>query len=228
MAGLKVKYPAVSPVPHTSASEHLSAREPGKKQRLIRFRDIEALTVHFRVLQFKIVSDPLGDGMIGSDIPQPLLFSRFSPFQRAAGAHQQFERLGQMRGVQGDKAHSLQHPLMHPPCDLIRQVIVGFMAPPDQHVSAVQHLLSQTRLRLIQSRGANPVLRVRGDKLRQCPVNPLGINRRHSFVDFFMAELVPYRNIFQSLVLLSHWPKGESPSFGFVPGFFRLFDGFFP
>ena len=89
-----------------------------------------------------------------------------------------------MRGVQGDKAHSLQHPLMHPPCDLIRQVIVGFMAPPDQHVSAVQHLLSQTRLRLIQSRGANPVLRVRGDKLRQCPVNPLGINRRHSFVDF--------------------------------------------
>ena len=48
-------------------------------------------------------------------------------------------------------------------------------------------------------------------------MNPLRINRRHLFVYFLVAELVPYRDIFQDLFSFPIGRKGNS-FFGVVPG----------
>ena len=43
-----------------------------------------------------------------------------------------------MGAVQGDEAHAAEHPLVHPPDDLVLDVAMRLVAPPDEHVGCVQ------------------------------------------------------------------------------------------
>ena len=75
-----------------------------------------------------------GNRMVAGRDPQAFAFARLAPGQVTGGAHDLFENLGKMRGMQQDQTHSgpdrLGHTLDHGILDLAMRG----MTPPDQHV----------------------------------------------------------------------------------------------
>lgn len=67
--------------------------------------------------------------MAGIDAPYPLKFA-FPPAQGAAGAHEQFEGLGIMGGMQEDDAHATENPVGHLAGQLIRNLPMCAVTPP--------------------------------------------------------------------------------------------------
>src|SRR6516162_2804573 len=57
-----------------------------------------------------------------------------------------------MTGVQNDQAHSLENSLLNAVDDLIRDLGVSDVAPPDQYVGFVEARLGQTMLRFLKRR----------------------------------------------------------------------------
>ena len=94
--------------------------------------------------------------------------------------------------MQDDEAHAVQNALVHAVHDFIRNLVVRHMAPPDQHVRAVQHLLRQPMLRLPQ-RGGSDVHTGVLQKVRNTPVDALRVHLRDLRKLHLMQIFIPYR-----------------------------------
>ena len=98
-----------------------------------------------------------------------------------------------MRGVQGDKAHPLQHLLLHERGNRVGHLAVAHMPPPDQHVNAVKKCLGKAAVFLAERRGQHLVA-FRAQKCGDGVVDTVGIDVVHLFVLEFVSVFVPNEN----------------------------------
>ena len=112
ITGREVEDLAPPPPPAAAGPEHLAAGEGGEEDQLVGGRDVEVLPVHLVLVDDDRVRYAAGDGMAGRHRPDQLGLGRVAPGQRAGGAHQPREDLGEVRGVQNEQAHPAEHPLL--------------------------------------------------------------------------------------------------------------------
>ena len=97
--------------------------------------------------------------------------------------------------MQHHDAHAVPHALGDALHQFIFYIIVGHMAPPEQHVGAVQHLLGQALLGIIQRRQAHAEAGVLAQGVADHLVQAFGVNRAHLFIVALVPEFVPNRNL---------------------------------
>ena len=96
-----------------------------------------------------------------------------------------------MTGMQKNRAHSLEHRLLHALGHFVRHTVVRHVAPPDQHVGLVEHLLAQAVRQIVERHRADADF-IAGKPGFQRAVNTVGIDGMHRFGCFFMKALVIY------------------------------------
>ena len=67
------------PGPGAQAPEHLAAREPADHEQLVGLRDVERLAVHLLLGQLMVCADAGQHGVVGPQVPQPLVLARLPP-----------------------------------------------------------------------------------------------------------------------------------------------------
>lgn len=149
VAGSEVEDTAVATGPCAPGAEDLSTFEPGEEDQLIRFGNIETFAIHFRFRDFQILVDTLGDGMIGGDVPKAFFFATSAPLERAGSTHKGFEDFGVVGGVKGDESHTLENVFLDACDHLVANFIVGFVAPPEEHVCMREALFCQTMIGIV-------------------------------------------------------------------------------
>jgi hypothetical protein len=97
---------------------------------------------------------PLDYRVPGRHHPQPLAVAE-APLQVATRAHEPFEDLGEVPGVEHHEAHTAEHPLVRPLDHPIGDLFVGHMAPPEEHVRGVEDPLVEAVLGLAERGGAD-------------------------------------------------------------------------
>ena len=94
--------------------------------------------------------------------------------------------------MQGDEAHVLQVDALDDPIHQgVLHLAVAGMAPPEQHVRVVEQLVRQALVGGIQRGGAHQHVLVGGQKVRDGPVDALGIELCHLGHFLFVGVLVP-------------------------------------
>src|SRR5438270_13364748 len=149
MPGAKVKDFTVTALPSAAGAKDFAAFKPGNEDDLIRCRDGERFAIHLDILDFKIAVNAARDRMGGVAHPQSLALARFAPNDGTARSHESHERLGVMRRVQRDEAHTLPYPRQNALDDCLVNFAVRSMPPPDQNVGFVEQAFGQALLRLL-------------------------------------------------------------------------------
>ena len=95
MSGTKIKNFTVAPGKGTAGTDYFAAFKPADKNNVVRSWNVKMFSVHFLRIQYKAFRNAFCDRMSGIAAPKTFLVA-FSPFQRAAGSHQEAERLAHM------------------------------------------------------------------------------------------------------------------------------------
>ena len=213
MAGLEVENPSVAAEEAAAGAEHFAALIIANEDQLIGFGNVEGLAVGFHVVDLDEATDALSDGMGRVADPYQFTLGILPPGQIAGSTHQAAERFGMMTGMKEDRTHALQHGLLHPIHHFVRHFFMRHVAPPDQHVGLVQHLLAQTVGKIVQRDRANADF-VAFQSFFQRTVDPFGIDSTNRVGRFFMKTFVVYRYTNQGLHLLSALNAGAFKCFG--------------
>ena len=96
---------------------------------------------------------PCGDRVAGVDDPEALALAGLAPLEVAGGAHQALEDLGEVAGVEDDQAHAVEDPLLDAIDDLVVDLAVGLVAPPEEDVGASARRSAQAVLGLVEGGG---------------------------------------------------------------------------
>ena len=89
-----------------------------------------------------------------------------------------------------NEAHATQHALVNALHDGIVDLVVGHVAPPDEHVRGVEDIGGQPMLRLIQGGGAY-LIAVGSQPVCNCAVDTLGVDSANGGAIVFVTILVP-------------------------------------
>ena len=95
--------------------------------------------------------------------------------------------------MEDDESHALLDPLVDPFYDLIGDLFVCHMSPPDEHVGVVQDLFGQAMLRHIQGSSGHFQIRFFSEESSDGAVNALRVDLRNGLFSFFVKKFVPYR-----------------------------------
>ena len=72
--------------------------------------------------------------VVGSQVPESLMLARLAPPEAAGRAHQPPEGPGEVTRMEHHQAHAAQHRVLDPVDDLVGHLVMGDVAPPEQHV----------------------------------------------------------------------------------------------
>lgn len=97
----------------------------------------------------------LGDRVGRVNGPHDFAVLLRAPAQGAGGAHELAEDLGPVPGVQHQQAHSGQDVLVHALNNLVGDLCVRSVAPPDEDVGGGENLLGQTMVGIVKGHGAD-------------------------------------------------------------------------
>jgi hypothetical protein len=195
MAGAKIEN---LPTPTSEAAptpKDLAALKPAHEHQLIRLRNVEGFTVHLGSGDLKVGAEARCDRMPGLDDPQSFLLPSFTPLQVTGGAHQALKDFRLVPRMQHEESHTLENMLLYTIHSGIIHLLVKNMSPPEQYVRLTEHVFTQTVFSFIESRGAGTkalFLEMTGE----CVVYPVWIDLLDSFVDLFVAILVPNRDAY--------------------------------
>ena len=95
-----------------------------------------------------------------------------------------------MPGVQYDQAHSLQHAPMELRDDVVPDLMMDRMPPPDQHIGRSDHRIRQSVVGFIKRRKPDFEV-IGGDSGGDRRMDALRIDAPHQRIVFFVAELIP-------------------------------------
>src|SRR4051812_42153348 len=107
------------------------------------------------MLKFKMVVEAIGNGVCRIDDPEAFFFARFTPFEVASCSHEALENLREVTGVQDDQTHAFKNTLMDFGDDLVFDVIMRHVSPPDQDVGFGKDFIGEAMFRLIKGGGAD-------------------------------------------------------------------------
>ena len=183
----------MAPAEGAARAEHLTAAEGAEEDQLVRGRDVEELAVHLLLVDNQRVRDAAGDRVGRVDRPDQLAVVGGAPPERARRPHQGREDLGPMSRVQDDQAHAGEHVALHPPDDLVPDLVVSRVPPPGEDIGLLQHLVGQAVVGVVEGCRTDdaPVAEVLGDRLRDGRVHPVGVDPRDGLVDPLVAVLAP-------------------------------------
>ncbi len=147
MAGAEVEHIARAALVGHARPEHLAALEPADEHGFQGFRDAKGLAIHFFIFDFEMIRQTGGDRMVAAGDPETLALAGLAPGQVAGRAHQPLERLGEVGRVQEDHAHAAMHRLSDTLDDLVVNLAMDLVAPPDQHIGLGQLLYASCHAR---------------------------------------------------------------------------------
>ena len=187
---------AVSPPERAAAAEHLATGEGRDEDQLVRGRDVERLAVHLLGVDDDRIRYALGDRVGRVDRPDQLPVLLAAPAQRAGGAHQLAEDLRPVPGVQDHETEPGEHVPVDPLDDIVGDLAVRGVAPPNQDVQVVEHLLGQAVLGFVERGGGHPglVTEVLGDPRGDGVVHAVGIDGGDVRLDLLVPVLPPDEN----------------------------------
>jgi hypothetical protein len=130
--------------------------------------------------------------MRGIKTPYPATLTHISPYQITGGTHESFEYFRMMTRVKNYKSHTLVYTLIYAIYNIISDLTVLGMTPPEKNVGVVEHFLRKTMLFiLIKPCGADFKVVCRKSSLKLL-VNTVGIRRAGIITVALFIELVPY------------------------------------
>src|SRR5829696_6144039 len=191
VAGAEVEDPAAPPLVAAAAPENLPSSEPAHEDELLGWRYVEGLAVHL-LLQLDVLPQTLDYRVPWCYHPEPLAVV-VAPLQVAARAHEPLEDLGEVPGVEHYKAHATEHLFVDPLDNLVGDLAVGYVSPPEKHVRRVEDLLCEAVIGLVE--GGSPDLEVIIHERRQSTVNTVRIDLRDLLIAPFVSVLIPNRDV---------------------------------
>ena len=192
VARLEIEEPAVAAVEGTARAEDLAALVPAHKHDLVGLGDTKRLGIGFDAVELKISVDALCDGVCGVDNPNTLKVAVLTPRKVAGRAHERLEYLRMVCRMEADYAHTHKNRGLYAGDDLIGNVPMSDVTPPDEHVGVVDDLLRQSAFRLVNSRGADldvVAFQEVGDRL----MNAVRVDLGNALVMPFVMIFVPNR-----------------------------------
>ena len=194
VAWAEIEDPSGPASERATRAEHLASGEPTDQDQFVRRRDVEVLAVHLLMRQLEVLADAGGDGVSGRDHPEAFFVAALTPLQITTCSHQALEHPRKVSGVQHDQAHAGIDPLHDTIDHLIADFAVGEMPPPDEHVRLVKPLLGQPVLWLIQRRGADHEVSIRGQCRRDRAMNAIRIDLPDDLALALMAKFIPHHH----------------------------------
>ena len=64
----------------------------------------------------------------------------FTPSEVAICTHKSSENLGEVARMQHNQPHTVQHPLLYACHDVVTNLAMSHMSPPDQYIRGVEHV----------------------------------------------------------------------------------------
>lgn len=200
MPGLEIEDLPVAAAIEAAGAEHLAARVVADQKQAVRRGDHERFAVGLLVFQAEATVNAAGNGVGRLDYPQKLGVAALAPAEVAGCSQQIAERLGMVRGVQGDHAHARENRVANEIGDRVRNMVVRHVAPPDQNVGLVENFFGNAAVGvadlavfIVEGRRADFDV-VAAEKIGNGVVNAAGVNFFHFFVGLFVFEFVPDQN----------------------------------
>ena len=162
--------------------------------------------VHFALFDLKIFAQTLRNGVTRFDDPHPFFFRPFTPLEGAIGRHHTLENLGEVSGVQADQPHTFDHTLLNPVHDLVGNITVLAVTPPEKHIRVVQNFLCQTVFRHIQRSCGDIEVSGFVQRCSHCRMDPLRVNPADPFFGLLVPIFIPDGNIDLSVVHFVTFP----------------------
>lgn len=155
VSGAEVKYLAVASVVAVTAAEDFAAFEPGDEYLFVGSGDAKGFAVHFLHVDFEIAVDAFRNGVAGVGYPEAFLFASFAPAEGTGGAHEAFENLGEVAGMEDDEAHAFEDSCLDAVDDFVVHLIVGAVAPPGEDVGVFEAFFSEAVFGFLQGGGGH-------------------------------------------------------------------------
>ena len=194
VAGLEVEDLAATAVEAAAAAEDFAALKPADEHEVVRCGDVEVFAVGLLVRDDDLFLETVDDGMGGIHDPHDHHLVVFSPLEvEGGGAADLVEDLGSVAGVQHDEAHAVLYTLVYALHDLVGDLMVCHVAPPDEHVGVLEHFLGEAVFRLTQGSG----LYVHAgffQEIGDAAMDARGVNRRDFGHFQFVQIFIPNRN----------------------------------
>ena len=134
------KDPPSSTVEAATTAKDLASRKRADEDEFIGCRDVKKLAVHLVRLDDEWARNPLGDRVTREKGPNNLSIVAVSPSHSAAGPHEAAEDLREVRRVENEQAHALEHAPIYPVYYFIGDLFMGSMSPPQEDVGSGQAL----------------------------------------------------------------------------------------
>ena len=154
MTGLEIENLSEASVPAAARTENLTAREPAEKYYFVRLGNIKLLAVHFFNSKAEMSGDTLCDRMSGVDVPDSFSVA-VSPAEITGCAHKRFKNLGVVTRMKNNESHACKHSLMYFFNELIGNLIVCHVTPPDKYIRGFKNFIRKTAAALCESCGAD-------------------------------------------------------------------------
>ena len=140
------------------------------------------------MLQIDEPADALRDRVRRVDRPHALVVTVLAPREVAGRAHQLFEGLGLVTGMQENRAHAALHGFFHVLGDFVRHLVVRHMAPPYEHVGVLQLFLGKLVYR-VQRHGVHDHVAVLQKGLER-HVNAVRVYLAHLFLRALVNKFI--------------------------------------
>ena len=202
MTGLEIENLAAAIVIAAAAAQHGTAGEPADEHQFVRCGNVEMLTVGFFYRQLEKFRQTLRNGMTGHDSKDPFSVVSHPPLGTAPGTHRSAERLGIMAGMQHDEPHAVPNATGNALHQLVLYLSVRRMPPPDQHVGAVQNVLGQALLRIVQRGQTGREARALANRVGNNLVQSFGIDLPCPFIGLLVTEFISDRDLNAHVLLL--------------------------
>ena len=195
MAGSEIEDFAAPAVKAAAAAKDLAAGKPADQDDGIWRRDVKMFAVHFVLRDLKIGGQSIGDGVARVHNPEPFVQAVFTPTQAAGGPHQPTEDFGMVARMEHDQPHPFEHPALYPVDELVAHLVVGDMAPPDQHIGLGQGRLAQPLLRVVEGDHLGVDIALRPQALDERRTDSVRVDLLNGLVAFFVLAFVPDQHL---------------------------------
>ena len=130
MTGTEEEHFTSTSLPHTARTHYFTALEPRDEHQFVGIGNIEGLTVHFFVVDYKTIANAFCNWVTKVGYPQSFSFADFSPRKVTGSSEKTFEGFCVVPRVHCDIAHTTVYAESNLFCNAIQNLIVIDMTPP--------------------------------------------------------------------------------------------------
>ena len=191
VAGLKVEDLSIPAFIEASCTEGFTAAEVSDKEQFVGGGDDEGLAVSLFMFKDDTAIDPLHDRVSGLGDPKDLAVIRLTPGEVTGGAEESLEWLGMVGGVKEDGAHTFEDGVAHHGGDLIGDIPVLHVPPPDEDIGLGEDFFGDTAILVIQCGGADDDIVFGTEKVGDGLMDAVRVHLLGFAEGFLVIEFIP-------------------------------------